>query len=114
MPVIRRAFSADAASAPQLSPETRQRLHRHIEWAMAGRPDWQDHLRVTVRVASAEMRLAGLSSGEVERAFRCAVEDHPARTTHDAASLVTRELRSAQLVKLMLRWADGLRALRRW
>ena len=114
MPVIGRAFPADRAHAPQLGEETRQRLTRHIEWAMSGRTDWQDHLRVTVRVAAAEMRLAGVSHNEIERTFRRAVEDHPARTKYDAESLLTRELRSSQLVTLMLRWANGLRALRRW
>lgn len=114
MPVIGRAFVDDTSLARRLTPETRQRLNRHIEWAMLHRSDWQDHLRVTVRVAVAEMRLGGLSDAEIARALRRAVEDHPTRTTYDAESLLTRELSSAQLVTLMLRWANGLRALRRW
>jgi hypothetical protein len=80
---------------------------------MLRRTDWQDHLRVSVRVAVAEMRLAGLSSAEIAVVIREAVENHPARSTYDGESLLTRELRSTQLVNLMLRWLHGLRAPRR-
>lgn len=105
--------SSPKRSGPALSRETSARLDRHIEWAMLRRTDWQDHLRVTVRVATAEMRLAGLTNAEVVEAIRAAVENHPTRSTYDAESLLTRELRSTQLTTLMLRWVNGLRAPRR-
>lgn len=104
---------AGTPKGPVLSQETLVRLNRHIEWAMLRRTDWQDHLRVTVRLATAEMRLAGLASTEIHSVLKRAVEHHPTRLAYDAESLVTRELRSTQLVTLILRWASGLRAPRR-
>jgi hypothetical protein len=99
-------------STPPLGPDTQRRLNRHIEWAMMQRDGWQDHLRVTVKVAVAEMRLAGLSTFEMARVLTTSVTEHPSRAPYDTESLLTRELRSTALTKLMLRWLAGQRAPR--
>ena len=97
---------------PLLTPNTGSRLHRHIEWGMTQRDGWRDHLRVTVNVAVAELRLAGLSDIEIARLLSTAVNDHPARSEYDSPSLLTRELRSQTITKLMLRWMAGERTPR--
>ena len=97
---------------PMLSPNTGSRLHRHIEWAMMQRDGWRDHLRVTVNVAAAELRLAGLSPFEIARVLTIAVQEHPARAEYDTPSLLTRELRSQTITKLILRWMAGERTPR--
>ena len=97
---------------PLLTPNTGSRLHRHIEWAMIQRDGWRDHLRVTVNVCVAELRLAGLSDIEIARVLSTAVTEHPARAEYDAPSLLTRELRSQTITKLMLKWMAGERTPR--
>ena len=97
---------------PHLSANTGSRLHRHIDWAMMQRDGWRDHLRVTVNVAVAELRLAGLSDIEVARVLSTAVAEHPSRSHYDTPSLLTRELRSTTVTKLMLRWLAGERTPR--
>jgi hypothetical protein len=110
---FRRARETRAENLPPLlSPNTGSRLHRHIEWAMMQRDGWRDHLRVTVNVAAAELRLAGLSPFEVARVLSAAVAEHPARAEYDTPSLLTRELRSQTITKLMLRWMAGERTPR--
>jgi hypothetical protein len=99
-------------STPPLGPDTQRRLNRHIEWAMMQRDGWQDHLRVTVKVVVAELRLAGLSTFEIARVLTTSVTEHPSRALYDTESLLTRELRSTALTKLMLRWLAGQRAPR--
>jgi hypothetical protein len=102
-----------AAHLTSLSAGTAQRLERHVEWALARRDGWQDYLRPTVRVVVAELTLAGLAAAEIGRILTDAVLEHPARTALDGVSLLSREPRSAALVKLMLRWVAGERAPRR-
>ena len=110
---FRRARETRAEHLPALlTPNTGSRLHRHIEWAMMQRDGWRDHLRVTVNVAVAELRLAGLSDIEIARVLSAAVTEHPARAEYDAPSLVTREPRSQIITKLMLRWMAGGRTPR--
>lgn len=97
---------------PLLSANTGSRLHRHIEWAMMQRDGWRDHLRVTVNVCVAELRLAGLSDIEIARVLSTAVAEHPARSEFDTPSLLTREPRSQTITKLMLKWMAGERTPR--
>ena len=97
---------------PMLTPNNGSRLHRHIEWAMIQRDGWRDHLRVTVNVAAAELRLAGLSPFEIARVLSTAVQEHPSRAEYDSPSLLTRELRSQAITKLILRWMAGGRTPR--
>lgn len=97
---------------PHLTANTGNRLHRHLDWAYTQRDGWRDHLRVTVNVAVAELRLAGLSSFEIARVLSTTVAEHPSRPLNDAPSLLTRELRSATITKLMLRWLAGERTPR--
>ena len=90
---FRRARETNAEYLPpHLTPNTGSRLHRHIEWAMMQRDGWRDHLRVTVNVAAAELRLAGLSPFEVARVLSTAVqerglEQHPHRGVHARVAL---------------------------
>jgi hypothetical protein len=97
---------------PQLTANTGSRLHRHLDWAMTQRDGWRDHLRVTVNVAIAELRLAGLSNSDIARVLSTAVAEHPSRALYDTPSLLTRELRSTTITKLMLRWLAGERTPR--
>jgi len=79
---------------------------------MMQRDGWRDHLRVTVNVSVAELRLAGLSDIEIARVLSTAVAEHPSRAEYDAPSLLTREPRSLTITKLMLRWMAGERTPR--
>jgi hypothetical protein len=63
-------------------------------------------------VAAAELRLAGLSPFEIARVLTIAVQEHPARAEYDTPSLLTRELRSQTITKLILRWMAGERTPR--
>jgi hypothetical protein len=109
---FRRARPGAVHLPPLLTAATGSRLHRHIDWALMQRDGWRDHLRVTVNVAVAELRLAGVSSFEIARVLTTAVVEHPSRPFYDAPSLLTRELRSATITKLMLRWMAGERTPR--
>ena len=110
---FRRARETRAENLPpHLTANTGSRLHRHIEWAMMQRDGWRDHLRVTVNVAVAELRLAGLSPFEIARVLTTAVTEHPSRAEYDSPSLLTRELRSQAITKLMLKWMAGERTPR--
>jgi hypothetical protein len=101
---IRRAMAA-AGHASSLTMSTARRLHRHVEWAMERRTGWRDHLRPSVKVAVAELRLVGLSTVEIGRVLTKLVLEHPACTHHDPVNLLTRERRSTTVVNLMLQWA---------
>lgn len=110
---FRRTRDVEAAHLPpHLTANTGSRLHRHIDWAMMQRDGWRDHLRVTVNVAVAELRLAGLSDLEIARVLGTAVTEHPSRALYDVPSLRTRELRSVTITKLMLGWMAGERTPR--
>jgi hypothetical protein len=89
---------------PALSAHTLRRLDRHIDWAVTQRAGWKDHLRVTVKVAIAELRLAGISTTDIGRLLTQAIVEHPSCSFYDTSSLITRERRSTTLTKLMLGW----------
>jgi hypothetical protein len=95
-----------------ISAHTLRRLDRHIDWAVTQRAGWKDHLRVTVKVAIAEMQLAGIPADEIGALLTQAIVEHPSSSFYETASLITRERRSTTLTKLVLGWLAGYSAER--
>lgn len=112
IPQIRRARQSalEAKRPPCVTAATWTRLARHVEWALTKHPGWRNHLRETMKVVAAELQLGGVANVEIAQVLRASVLEHPACATSDRVSLLTREPRSSQLVRLMLRWFGGLDA----
>ena len=89
---------------PQLSQRTWTRLSRQVAAYLRARLNNNVTLRSLVRVAAAEMRLAGARSDEIAAALRRAVREHPELPTLERTNVVTRRLASEELLDHMLDW----------
>ena len=87
-----------------LSRPTWARLSRQVGAFLRSRLNNSGSLRGLVRVARAEMRLAGATTDDVAAALRSAVTEHPELGTLDRTNVVTRRLASEELIELMLAW----------
>jgi hypothetical protein len=95
------------APPPHLSQRTWTRLSRQIAAYLRARLNNNVTLRSLVRVAAAEMRLAGARPDEIDAALRRAVREHPELTTLERTNVVTRRLASEELLDHMLDWASA-------
>jgi len=92
-------------SPTHLSQRTWTRLSRQIGAYLRKRLNNNVTLRSLVRVAAAEMRLAGATPDEVAAALNRAVLEHPELAALDRINVVTRRLASEELLDHMLGWA---------
>ena len=91
---------------PLISRSLWVRLARQIAATLRNRTGSVMLLRDVVRLASAEMRLAGGTREDVEAVLRLAMSEHPELSRLDRVSVVTRRRASDDLLARMLDWLD--------